>query len=96
MKPGGQYRKGAAAERRTIRHFEALGYRGFRFAGSHGEFDVILVSENHVILAQIKSGDATPTAIEIEAIKEFKVPDQVTKMVIRWKNRSRTPETLVL
>lgn len=91
-----RYAKGARAERRTMRVLEAAGYRAHRFAGSHGEWDVVAFGPFGVRLIQCKAGTARPTALEREAMQLYLVPSYVTREVWRWPDRAREPIVEVL
>jgi len=92
MKPGGQYRKGYRLERRTMELLESVGYVAFRMAGSHGLFDVIGISPAGIVLAQVKSGKASLSPADEEAIRQFRAPTNASKVLIRWRDRVRKPE----
>ena len=49
--------KGARSERKTMDYLEARGYYCTKSAGSLGEWDIIGVSEDGVVLVQVKSNN---------------------------------------
>lgn len=57
MKPGGQYRKGANAERWLCKWYLRHGaLHAMRTAGSHSGFDVIALFRDHTEVVQLKAG----------------------------------------
>jgi len=57
MKPGGQYRKGANAERWLCKWYKKHGAtHAMRTAGSHSPFDVIALFSDHTEVVQLKDG----------------------------------------
>jgi Holliday junction resolvase len=93
LSPKGRYAKGRRLEYKTMRHFEAAGLETFRMAGSHSPFDVIAVGSVGVIFAQVKGGTAGLSAIDREKIREFKVPKNCVKLLVRWPDRAKFPLT---
>jgi len=83
--------KGTRAEHRTMRLLEAAGYACTRAAASLGAWDVIGVSAADVVLVQVKAG-AWPGSIEMERLREFRVPPGVRRIVHRWRDRQRLPD----
>ncbi len=88
-------RKGTRREHASKRLLEAAGYTVFRCAGSHGLFDLIGVSATDVVLVQVKCRD-WPYGAEREALEAFRVPGNCRKLVHRWRDGQRTPDTLEL
>ena len=72
--------KGARNERRSVALLEASGYNCTRSAASKGTWDVVGVSSTDVVLVQCKS-NRWPSAIELEAMKEFPAPQNAKKLV---------------
>lgn len=85
------YRKGRAAEYRTMRLLEAAGYATFRMAGSHSPVDVIAVDALGVRLVQVKSGRAGASPQDKETLKHLSRPPNSTVEVWRWLDRVREP-----
>lgn len=85
------YRKGRQREYRTMRLLEAAGYQAFRMAGSHSPVDVIGVDKLGVRLIQVKSGKASVSPTEREALGLIPRPNNSTVEVWRWKDRVREP-----
>ncbi len=75
MKPGGQYRKGANAERWLVKRYKEHGAtHAMRTAGSHSPFDVIALFKDHTEVVQIKAGrkpTREDTSQFLEAIKHI-------------------------
>jgi Holliday junction resolvase len=53
------YRRGYDAERRTRKAFAADGYVVIKSGGSLGPADLVALKPRHVVLVQVKLGDAT-------------------------------------
>lgn len=75
--------------------FEAAGYVCTRAAGSMGIWDFVGISEDDIVLVQVKTRD-WPGTVEMEQLKLFKAPANCRKLVHRWKHRARTPDVRVL
>jgi Holliday junction resolvase len=84
--------KGNRGEKKTMRLLEALGYRCCRSAASLGAFDVIAIGSADVLCVQVKS-NSWPGSAEMEMLREFVVPPSVRKVVHRWRDRARLPDT---
>jgi hypothetical protein len=84
-------RKGAKAERKCVKLLEAAGYLCTKSGGSLGLFDVIAIGEHDVRLVQVKSGTKRLTLLEREAIRELKVPANVSKQYWRYLDRVKDP-----
>ena len=73
MKPGGQYRKGANAERWLCKWYKEHGAtHAMRTAGSHSAWDVIALFLDHTEVVQLKAGrkpTQEDTSKFLEAIK---------------------------
>jgi Holliday junction resolvase len=83
--------KGARNERRSMKLLESLGYRCCRSAASLGCWDVVAIGTADVILIQVKS-NSWPSEIEMESLREFRVPPGVRRLVHRWRDRQRLPD----
>ena len=83
--------KGARAERRSMAVLEANGYRCTRSAASRGAWDIIAISAADVLLIQVKSNN-WPSAVEMEALKEFPAPINTRRLVHRWRDRQSFPD----
>jgi len=82
--------KGYRNERKTIAHFEALGYECVRSGGSKGVFDLVCISSTDIVLAQVKSNrNVGPD--EREAMRQFPAPPNARKLCVRWDDRKRQP-----
>ena len=84
-------RKGTRAEHRAIRLLESAGYCCTRAAGSLGLFDVVAIGPADVKLIQVKSGSASLSATEREAIRALAVPGNTTRECWRFRDRCRAP-----
>lgn len=84
--------KGSRNERRTIEFLSSQGYRCCKSGGSLGVWDVIGVSHFDVVLVQVKTG-RWPGTREMEAIRDFPIPDGVRKLLHRWMPRKKDPES---
>lgn len=88
--------KGTRNEYKSIRLFEAAGYRCMRSAGSIGTFDFIAIGSTDVVLCQVKSNE-WPPRLEMDAIREYVIPKLfVRKVVHRWRDRARDPDVRVI
>jgi Holliday junction resolvase len=85
-------RKGTRNEYRSIRLLESLGYNCVRSSASKGVFDIVAISQSDILLLQVKTND-WPGSVEMESIKLFPVPNGVRKLIHRWKDRARLPDT---
>lgn len=83
--------KGTRAEHRSMKLLEALGYRCSRSAASLGEWDIIGIGYSDVVLVQVKS-NAWPRTLEMETLREFRVPVGVRKLVHRWRDGVTVPD----
>lgn len=84
--------KGSRNERRSIRLLEAAGYACTRAAASLGAFDIIGIGSKDVVLVQVKTRD-WPGAVEMETLREFPAPPNARKLIHRWRDRERLPDT---
>ena len=87
--------KGTRNEHRSRAILEVAGYRVTRAAGSLGEWDLIAVGSQDIVLCQVKSRD-WPGEIERRALAEFPVPPNARKILHRWRDRQRQPDVLEL
>lgn len=85
-------RKGSRNERRTIRLLEGAGYVCTKAGGSLGVWDVIAIGPTDIVLVQVKS-NAWPGSVEMEALRLFRAPPNARKLVHRWRDRQRMPDT---
>lgn len=83
--------KGSRNEHRSMAVLEAAGYRCTRSAASLGEWDIVGIGTTDVVLCQVKSRD-WPGSGEMDALREFRVPPAVRKLVHRWRDRQRLPD----
>jgi len=84
-------RKGTRNEHRSIQVLEAAGYRCTRSAASLGEWDIIGIGSQDVVLCQVKTRD-WPGSVEMETLREFTAPSGCRKLVHRWRHRQRLPD----
>lgn len=91
LSPRGRYKKGARLEYKTMRFYEAGGYDCYRMAGSHSPFDVIAINDHHIVLAQVKGGNASMTPLEKEKAEMARGPANALKVEVRWPDRARLP-----
>ncbi len=83
-------RKGTRNEHRSIKLLESLGYHCIRSAGSLGPFDVVAYNDIGVIFLQIKS-NLWPSALEMERLKEERIPPNCLKLIHRWNDHTTKP-----
>jgi hypothetical protein len=84
--------KGSRNEHRSMLLLEAAGYSCTRSGASLGAWDVVAIGANDVILLQVKSRDWPGTA-EMETLALFPCPPHCRKLVHRWRNRHRMPDS---
>ncbi len=84
--------KGTRNEHRSMALLEAAGYACTRAAASLGVFDLIGVGSTDVVLVQVKTRD-WPGAVEMEGMREFRCPPNCRKLIHRWRDRQRQPDT---
>ena len=70
---------------------EAAGYRCTRSAASLGAWDIVGIGCSDVVLVQVKSRD-WPGAVEMESLRQFRVPANTRKLIHRWRDRTREPD----
>jgi hypothetical protein len=85
-------RKGTRNEHRSMILLEATGYQGTRAAASLGAWDIIGIGSTDVVLVQVKTRD-WPGLAEMETLKEFPTPANCRKLVHRWRDRQRVPDS---
>lgn len=85
-------RKGTKNEHRSMSLLEATGYRCTRAAASLGAWDIIGISATDVILLQVKTRD-WPGSAEMETLHDFPCPPHCRKLVHRWRDRQRMPDS---
>ena len=83
-------RKGARNERRSRELLEAAGYRVTRAAGSLGEWDLIGLGLEDLVLVQVKSNRG-PGHLERLVLTEFPCPPRTRKLIHVWRDRRRLP-----
>ena len=84
--------KGTRNEHRSMAVLEAAGYRCTRSAASLGEWDIVGVGSTDVVLVQCKTRD-WPGVVETETLRLFTVPPNTRKLIHRWRDRQRLPDT---
>lgn len=89
------YRKGAKNEHKSIKLLEAAGYCCSRAAGSIGIFDIIAIGASDILLVQVKS-NCWPRRAEIEKITNFICPVNCQKVIHRWRDYGRQPDTRII
>ena len=93
LSPRGRYAKGRRLEYRTMRFYEAAGYDCYRMAGSHSPFDVIALSDESILLIQVKGGTARMTPLEVEKALLTKAPTNARRLLVCWPDRASLPIT---
>jgi len=88
-------RKGTRIEHKVITWLEAQGYRVVRAAGSLGAFDLVAVRSLDMVLVQAKS-NRWPGTVELERLREWPIPTNCRRMVVRWRDRKPEPDILEL
>jgi len=84
--------KGTRNEHRSRRLLEAAGYNVCRAAASLGVWDLIGVGSTDVVLVQVKTRD-WPGSAEMETLRSFRCPSNCRRIVHRWRDRQRLPDT---
>jgi Holliday junction resolvase len=84
--------KGTRNEHRSIRLLESAGYSCTRAAASLGAWDVIAIGSQDMILLQVKTRD-WPGSVEMETMKNFPCPPNCRRLIHRWRDRQRLPDT---
>lgn len=99
--------KGSRNERRSIAWLSKQGYRCTKSGGSLGEWDIIGIGPNDVVLVQVKT-NCWPSPAERKRLGDFYVPNLirlswdiddgeyqspgVRKVMHRWNDHAREPE----
>jgi Holliday junction resolvase len=83
--------KGTRNEHRSIRILEASGYRCTRSAASLGEWDIVGIGPNDIVLVQCKTRD-WPGSVEMAVLREFVCPPFARKLVHRWRDGVSIPD----
>jgi hypothetical protein len=84
--------KGTRNEHRSIAVLEAAGYQCCRSAASLGAWDIVGVGSADVVLVQVKTRD-WPGSTEMEMLRSFPVPPNCRRLIHRWRDRQRLPDT---
>lgn len=84
--------KGSRNERRSMKLLEAAGYRCTKAAASLGAWDIIGVGSNDFVLVQVKT-NCWPGSVEMETMRGFPVPPNAKRIIHRWLDRKRMPDT---
>ncbi len=84
-------RKGARNEHRSRRLLEAAGYRVTRAAASLGQWDLIGIGSQDLVLVQVKTRD-WPGTSERRILAEFPAPANARNLLHRWRDRQRQPD----
>jgi hypothetical protein len=71
---------------------EASGYRCTRAAASLGVWDIVGIGSTDIVLIQVKTRD-WPGSVEMETLKLFVAPPNARKLIHRWRDRQRIPDT---
>jgi hypothetical protein len=86
-------KKGARNELKTRDWLEKRGYKVTKSGGSLGEFDLVAINWEKILLIQVKSNrNASPK--ERKSIEDFICPDQCIKHIWIWKDYARRPKIL--
>ena len=89
------YAKGRRNEWRSMRLFEASGYRCIRAAGSHTEWDFVAIGPVDIVLCQVKTArNASPA--DREAMALYPAPANARKLIHIWMPRQREPRVVVV
>jgi len=84
--------KGTRNEHRSIRLLESAGYQCTRAAASLGAWDIVGIGSTDVVLVQCKTRD-WPGSVEMETLKNFPCPPNCRRLIHRWRDRQRLPDT---
>ena len=84
------YQKGRAAEYKTIRELEKVGYTCTRSASSKGLWDVVGVNSSETRLIQVSSG-REKRPCEIEPFELLAVSPGTVKELWSWPKGARKP-----
>ncbi len=69
---------------------ESAGYCCVKAGASLGIFDILGLSSTDMVCVQVKSNRG-PGSVELETLKNFKVPPNCRKLLHIWIDRSREP-----
>ena len=83
--------KGTRAEYRSMAVLESAGYRCTRSAASLGEWDVIGISSQDVVLCQVKTA-RWPGSVEMKTMENFPAPANCRKLIHRWRHCQHLPD----
>lgn len=86
------YERGRRYEYRSMRWLEKQGFRAYRTAGSHGEFDVVAISSIYLLLVQVKF-NCVLTPGEREQFELLPCPPHTIKVIHIWYKGKREPDT---
>lgn len=73
-----------------MRILEAAGYTCHRAAASKGIYDIVAWNEVGYLHVQVKS-NAWPGAVEMEAIREDRLPPNAVRIIHRWDDYAVVP-----
>ena len=92
--PSKNYIKGSNLERDLVNQYREKGYYACRVAGSKSPFDVIVLTNNKLLLIQCKAGKLSDSALN-EAIE--KMPEVPIEVVVRRQifNKNGRKERLI-
>ena len=83
--------KGTRNEHRSMALLESSGYRCTRSAASLGAWDIVGIGSTDFVVCQVKTRD-WPGTVEVECLRDFRVPMNCRKIVHRWRDRQRLPD----
>ena len=84
------YIKGRRNEIRSRKWFEERGYMVIRAAGSKGAWDLVCVSEDRIVLVQVKTNH-WPSPAEREEMLKYPHPKNCHKVIHRWDDYAKQP-----
>ena len=88
------YRKGVAAEKKTRRWLESIGFFVVEARGSHGACDMVALSAQGVLVIQVKSGRklyGKEYSEMIAALRAVPLPSNGRRQVVTWTPYARVP-----
>lgn len=89
-------RKGTRLELKTIQRLEDKGYKCTRAAGSLGDWDLIAINADYVLLIQVKA-NKPPSKKEMKKLGHYKVPPIIVyKEIWVWQDYTRKPEIITI
>lgn len=97
--PNTRYKKGYRTEKKSRAYLEASGYFVVEARGSHGACDLVAISEDHVVVVQVKSGrKVTPSELAEMKQAMAKIPAAhfLGRELHYWPDRAREPIVEVL